>query len=149
MLERERQSVRSSLCEFSEHGDKLLWRGQPSRVINLTTGEISEIDDRQLRAGIEGFPKSARTAETEKEITAKVPEEILARFRAQIPDDALNVECTTNRQRLIVHHHNGEMAVWDIDSQKLLHRCYQFKQGRRWLTIQPDGQYFGALEFVR
>ena len=134
---------------FSDDGRSLLVSARPARVVDLESGKISDVDPPERELYPRGFsPPGSRKVGPSADPTP-VPDDILERFENRIPTNAQAVEWTADHRRLIVYQADGGMAVWDIASGEPVYRCYQFDQGRQWLTVMPDGRCHGDLEFVR
>lgn len=139
----------SRRCQFSDDSRQLFAFFNQRRLWDLESGRVKELSDAEVRAGIPGFTKPPPVVRIDPIAGHDVPQETLDRFVGHIPDNAIGVKQTGDGRRLIVYHANGRMAFWEIATETRLFDCYQFHNGSRWLTVMPDGQCRGNLEYVR
>jgi WD40 repeat protein len=134
---------------FSNDGGRLLCRYKPATLWNLETGEVTVYGESQDVPELEGFVKPIWRSRFDHVVDRPATQEVLDRFKDRIPETARATEQTADGRRLIVYHEDGGIAVWDIKSGEPIYRCYQFRNGSRWLTVTPGGKSYGNLEFVR
>jgi len=71
------------------------------------------------------------------------------RVYAGLPDDAIRVTISGDGSQLLARSADGSTTHWDVETGSMLYRCYLLGNGTRWLTLLPDGRYFGNAQCIR
>ena len=77
------------------------------------------------------------------------PTNVLEKFAHALDGGPLAVDQTADGRRLLVYRDNGQISQWGIETGELIHDCFLFHSGSRWLTVTPDGKARGSLEYFR
>lgn len=125
-------------------------RHQPAKLWDLESGKVALLNERESMQYVTGFSKKSPANQTGKAGDRQaVPQEILDGLKDRIPEAARGVEQTSDGRRVIVYHDDFSMAFWDVATGEPICRCYLFHNSGRWLTVMPDGQCHGNLQYVR
>lgn len=126
------------------------------KVWNLETGRhVQTVADEKLDSALPGVsftstapPRPWTRQEIPRRPTRSSSESSRAAFW-HTHSPARWKESTADGKRLVHYHVSGDLAVWDVATEKLLFRYYLLDDGHHWLTWHASGRVFGHLDAVR
>ena len=131
---------------FSEDSSQILRLGNDCRIWDLTSGEMTDIDDNIFyRQGIRGFVRRRyREEDNLVDYEGELPESI----RAQLEFNPLQIRQTQDGKRIIIRDNRRMTSAWNARTHQRIERYYPFQMGAEWLT-ERGGTFFGATNNVR